>query len=603
MEEQHFLPIEDYGLIGDMHTCALVSKEGSIDFMCWPKFDSPSMFCRLLDRTKGGHWSVRPIQDDGFKTKQQYLAASNILQTRWINEDGVVTMNDFFVVENKQESSPSLPRRRSPILARRLECIRGKMKLEVSICPRPDYGMKDDKAALSENQDGWQVDFSSSQLTLSVLPKDAVDLSVGDGSGAYCTLDLQEGDEIFFALYEQQPLVELEPSIESLRGFEHKTNLVWVNWARKLKYVGRYRLMVERSLLILKLLTYQPTGSIVASPTFSLPEAIGGGRNWDYRYSWVRDASFTVYVFLKMGYGDEAEAYINFIFARITDWQKAGADQALPLMFSIDGVSDLPEIELGHLNGYRNTKPVRIGNGAAFHTQLDIYGELMDSIYLYNKHGKPITYDQWLSIRAILAYVCTIWKNPDMSIWEVRSRKENFVYSKMLLWVAFDRALRLSEKRCFPCPNRLEWMHHRDTLYDEVMVNGYNPTMGSFIQSYEARNAIDSAVLIAPLVFFIAPNDPRFLNTLDIILKSPEKGGLTSAGMVFRYDHRKSDDGKHKALSGKTHKLTVPRGRRARRHLLHVHLLADRGTHPSRHLRRKIPAPSRQHVRKHAQLR
>lgn len=556
MPEANFLPIEDYGLIGDMHTCALVSKEGSIDFMCWPQFDSPSVFCRLLDGIQGGHWSVRPVQEDGFMTKQQYLAASNILQTRWINEEGVVTMNDFFIVENKQEGTSGSVRTRSSVLVRRLECIRGKMRLRICICPRPDYGRKADKATISEDKDGWLVDFANSQLRLSIYPKGDIDVSLQDGSLAYCTIDLQEGDEVFFALYEQNPKTTNMSSIASLKESEIRTNLFWMNWARKLQYVGRYRLMVERSLLILKLLTYQPTGAIVASPTFSLPEAINGKRNWDYRYSWVRDASFTVYVFLKMGYGGEGEAYINFIFNRIADWQKAGANNALPLMFSIDGVSELPEMELDHLSGYKNTRPVRIGNGAAFHTQLDIYGELMDSIYLYNKHGKPITYDQWLSIRAILGYVCKIWKDPDMSIWEVRSRKENFVYSKIMLWVAFDRAIRLSEKRCFPCPNRLEWMQHRDTLYDEIMDKGYNPTMGSFIQSYETRTAIDSAVLIAPLVFFIAPNDPRFLGTLDNILKSPEKGGLTSAGMVFRYDHQKSDDGKHQIRFLKSTKLT-----------------------------------------------
>jgi GH15 family glucan-1,4-alpha-glucosidase len=548
MAEQRFLPIEDYGLIGDMHTCALVSREGSIDFMCWPKFDSPSMFCRLLDGTQGGHWSVKPVHDGGFMTKQQYLAASNILQTRWIHEDGVVAMNDFFVVGGKRETSPGRVRNGSSILARRLECIRGKMKLGICICPRPDYGRQDDKAVVSKDSNGWRVDFCSSNLTLSIFRTGESDFSLEGGSAAHCAVNLQEGDEIFFAMYEHEPQTKLVQSIEVLRHFEQATNLFWIKWARKMHYVGRYRLIVERSLLILKLLTYQPTGSIVASPTFSLPEAIGGRRNWDYRYSWIRDASFTVYVFLKMGYYEEAEAYINFIFDRITDCQRAGADKPVPLMFSIDGVSDLPEVELEHLNGYRNTRPVRIGNAATGHTQLDIYGELMDSIYLYNKHGKPVTYDQWLSIRTMLGYVCTIWKDPDMSIWEVRGRKQNFVYSKILLWVAFDRALRLAEKRCFPCPSRLEWMDHRDSLYDEIMERGYNPSMGSFIQSYETRNAIDSAVLIAPLVFFIAPNDPRFLGTLETIIKSPEKGGLTSAGMVFRYNHLKSDDGRHKRI-------------------------------------------------------
>jgi GH15 family glucan-1,4-alpha-glucosidase len=550
MTEQHFLPIEDYGLIGDMHTCALVSKEGSIDFMCWPKFDSPTIFCRLLDGNQGGHWSVRPVDNLKFMAKQQYLAGSNILQTRWIHEDGVVSMHDYFAIHNTQEASPGHLRNRSSILVRRLECIRGHMKLNVNIYPRPDYGRQDDKAVISEDQGGWRVDFSSSQLALSVCGTRGINVILKPGSGAHCAVDLHEGDEIFFALYEQKQRPDLIASVDSLRVLENNTNFFWIHWARKLRYVGRYRLNVERSLLILKLLTYQPTGAIVAAPTFSLPEAIDGERNWDYRYSWIRDSSFTIYVFLKMGYGEEAEAYINFIFDRIVDWQKAGANKMLPLMFSIDGVADLPERELEHLKGYRNTKPVRIGNAAAFHTQLDIYGELMDSIYLYNKHGKPITYDQWLSIRAVLGYVCTIWRDADMSIWEVRGRKENFIYSKIMLWVAFDRALRLSEKRCFPCPKRLEWMEHRDTIYDEIMKHGYNPTMGSFIQSYETREAIDSAVLIAPLVFFIAPNDPRFLGTLDRMLQSPEKGGLTSAGMVFRYDHLKSDDGEHLSSLG-----------------------------------------------------
>lgn len=544
MEEQHFPPIEDYGLIGDMHTCALVSRDGSIDFMCWPKFDSPTMFCRLLDGTQGGHWSVKPCGEEKFLTKQQYLAASNILQTRWINEDGVIVMNDFFVVNGKDDAYPGRVRPRSSILARRLECIRGKMKLQINICPRPDYGRQDDKAIITKNSSGWRVDFASSHLTLSIYQSGNYDMLLKDGSGAHCTVELQDGDELFFALYEQKPQVDLNLSIDNFRNYERQTLFFWIKWARKMNYVGRYRLVVERSLLILKLLTYQPTGAIVASPTFSLPEAIGGGRNWDYRYSWVRDASFTVYVFLKLGYAEEAEAYINFIFARIKDWQETGANKAVPLMFSIDGVCDLPETTLDHLSGYKNTKPVRIGNAAAYHTQLDIYGELMDSIYLYNKHGKPITYDQWLSIRAILGYVSIIWDEPDMSIWESRGQKEKFTYSKIMLWVAFDRAIRLSEKRVFPCPKRGEWMRNRDALYDQIMERGYNRDMGCFIQSYEANTAIDSAVLIAPLVFFIAPNDPRFLGTLDIILKSPAKGGLTSAGMVFRYDSQKTDDGK-----------------------------------------------------------
>ncbi|KAF2819764.1 glycosyl hydrolase [Ophiobolus disseminans] len=271
---------------------------------------------------------------------------------------------------------------------------------------------------------------------------------------------------------------------------------------------------------------FEPSGAIVAAPTFSLPEDIGGSRNWDYRYSWVRDASFTIYILLRMGISHEAEAYTSFIFQRMKEAKARHG--ALPIMFTYYlGGTDIPEVELEHLEGYRGSRPVRIGNGAAFHVQLDIYGECMDGIYLHNRFGKPVTYDQWLSVREIADYVCTIWQEKDMSIREVRGMKQNFVYSKIMLWVALDRALRLADKRSFPCP------HHK----------GYNQKPECFIQSYESNEVLDSAVLIAPLVFFISPTDPRFLKTLDKILKAPDKGGLTSTGLVYRYNHSLSDDG------------------------------------------------------------
>lgn len=296
-------------------------------------------------------------------------------------------------------------------------------------------------------------------------------------------------------------------------------------------------------------------------------------RNWDYRYSWVRDSSFTIYILLRMGFTAEADAYMNFISDRFR--LSRGPDGALPIMFTIRGETDIPELELSHLAGYRNSKPVRIGNGAAFHQQFDIYGELMDGIYLYNKYGKPITWEQWVAVREILDYVLTIWKEPDMSIWEVRNKKQNFVYSKIMLWVAFDRGLRLAEKRCLPCPNRDVWLKTRDEIYEDIMEKGmycrrakfristprarrplpfchntninlfpgYSQSLDAFVQSYESGDLLDSSILIAPLVFFISPNDPRFLRTIDRILLPPEKGGLTSTGLVYRYNTATSHDG------------------------------------------------------------
>lgn len=276
---------------------------------------------------------------------------------------------------------------------------------------------------------------------------------------------------------------------------------------------------------------------------FSLPEAFGGGRNWDYRFSWVRDDSFIVYILLRMGFKQEVEAYMTFIKDRLK--YSKSKEGGLPIMFSIHGHTELAEVELPHLEGYRGSKPVRIGNGAAFHKQVNIYGELMDAIYLYNKYGKPISYDDWLAIRELTDFVCGVWQQKDMSIWEVRGETLDFTYSKIMFWVTVDCALRLADKRCLPSPNRMKRLATRDTSMESVMEHGYNEKLKCFIQSYEHHEALDSAVLIAPLVFFVAPNDPSFTNTLEKILQPVERGRLTSAGMVYRYNTLLSDDAEY----------------------------------------------------------
>ena len=509
-----FLQIEDYGLIGDMHTCALVGKNGSLDYMCWPNFDSPSIFCRMLDR-HGAKWSITasfPVDDRTAPiSKQQYIASSNILLTKWIHETGVVHLTDFFALSKHGEQidayGKSIPATRkstsSPTLMRKVECLRGGMNIHVEIDPRPNYAQGNHQfrptslRQIDETRLCQSATFGNHEDDLpavhAMFEKTATNEKKGifevlDSGGVSADIHLVEGQTVSFVMAiddASKNNVNLvtnghagsvtNPAFETIKNalyHETQTKNYWNSWARKCHYRGRFQQEVERSLLLLKLLTYKPSGAIVAAPTFSLPEAIGGSRNWDYRYSWVRDSSFTVYVFLKMGYVDEAEAYINFIFDRIEDWHQGGGNKHLPLMFSITGDSDLPELILEHLGGYKDTKPVRIGNAATGHVQLDIYGELMDAIYLYNKHGKPITYDQWVSIRHLVNYVSTVWSEPDMSIWEVRGKKEHFVYSKMMLWVTFDRALRLAEKRNLPCPDRNDWLGIRDSIYEDVMTQG-----------------------------------------------------------------------------------------------------------------------------------
>ena len=429
--------IEDYGLIGDMRTCALSGKNGSIDFMCWPHFDSPSIFAKILDTSKGdgGHWSISP--QSATVVKQNYRASSNILQTKWIDENGVVDLTDFFALSKHNK----LLREKwsGSTLVRKLHCVRGQMSIDIELCPRPDYAR--DKGSIQgskvEHEDGiyrqkisWTPaktsstdagdipEFFASYCTndkpLSNPPKmfqlaSPKDGTVGDNKKRSCRarFDLQEGQQIYMIMCNRKvgPIL----TKELIHNLEDETYKFWASWIRACRYRGRFQQEVERSMLILKLLTNDPTGAIVAAPTFSLPEAIGGPRNWDYRYSWVRDSSFTIYVFLKMGFPNEAEAYINFIFARIAEWRKiaeskqAGEIYHLPLMFSIvcslrnswrvdccfsfpllcrrrswrlitkqDGSTDLPELTLDHLSGYQDSTPVRIGNAATDHVQLDM---------------------------------------------------------------------------------------------------------------------------------------------------------------------------------------------------------------------------------------
>jgi GH15 family glucan-1,4-alpha-glucosidase len=330
------------------------------------------------------------------------------------------------------------------------------------------------------------------------------------------------------------------PSPSEADELFEQTVKYWRNWLSRCTYTGRWREMVYRSALCLKLLTFEPTGAIVAAPTCSLPETPGGIRNWDYRYTWMRDAAFTVYAFLKIGFTEEADGFLSWLAARAKEVE---ADGSLQIVYGIDGRHDLTEQTLGHLDGYCGAKPVRIGNGAYKQLQLDIYGELLDAVYLYNKHVMPIDYETWMRVRRQLDWLCDNWQQPDEGIWETRGGRRQFVYSKLMCWVAMDRGLRLAEKRSFPA-DRTRWLRVRDQIYEEIMQKGWNAKRRAFVQHYDSES-LDASNLIMPLVFFLSPNDPRMLETLAAINRSPKHGGLVSDGLVYRYDSETGEDGLH----------------------------------------------------------
>ncbi|KAJ7474895.1 glycoside hydrolase family 15 protein [Mycena latifolia] len=560
--DRDYIPIADHGLIGNLHTAALVSTDGSIESYCIPNFDSPSVFARILDKDKGGHFSISPTVP--FTTKQNYYPSSNVLQTKFMNEQGVVSITDF--LPRQAVLAPASKKPLLPWLVRRVEVVRGVVPLRMECAPAFNYARSKHSTSIvpsASPEATAKAVFQSDALTLDLryvpessmasVPYPEVELALLDlsqkghlGLGVQAEVTLVEGQCVTFVLRTPPP-AGAPPSLEDpvltkelVNALLVATNKYWNDWIRQSTYTGSWKEAVHRSALALKLLIFEPTGAVVASPTFSLPEYIGGTRNWDYRASWIRDSSFTLYALLRLGFTTEADAYMEFIFERLRD---KNPDGSLQIMYTIHGGKELEEIELTHLDGHKGSKPVRIGNGAADHLQLDIYGELMDCIYLGQKFGRPLSYDTWLLVRDLVDYVVANCHLPDLSIWEVRNKKRHFTYSKVMLWVAIDRGLRLADKRSLPCPHRNEWLAARDALYEEVMNKAWNKELKVFGQSYEETDVLDSAVLIMPLVFFIQPSDPRFVHTLREILKTPERGGLTSNNLVFRYDVHKSDDG------------------------------------------------------------
>jgi len=523
-----YQPIENYGIIGNMRTVALIATNGSIDWYCYPHFDSPSIFGAILDDNKGGRFQIQAVGED-VRHKQLYLPSTNILVTRFLLRDGIAELEDFMPVGLPPDS------RWYHHLYRRIRCVKGSVRIVVTCRPAFDYGRQRHDTAL----DASGALFTSPTLNIALITK--VPLSEDGQGGVRGEFRLEEGQSNVFLLtpHNEEPCVPCAPTEQEAEELLHKTVNFWHGWLSACTYRGRWREQVERSALALKLLTFEPTGAIVAAATTSLPEVIGGTRNWDYRYTWLRDAAFTVYGFLRIGFRKEAAGFVDWIQKYAS--RHFHADTPLPPLLTIEGESEVPEQIVDDWEGYRGSAPVRIGNAAVSQFQADVYGELMDSLYLYNKYVSPIPYDMWLKIRRRLDWICENWQRPDTGIWEMRNREAHFVYSKVMNWVALDRGQRLADKRALPT-DRQKWIHERDRIYEEVMARGWNEKRHAFTQSYGSDD-LDASLLIMPLVFFMAPNDPRMVGTISAIYESPRQNGLLSDSLVYRYPPQPRVDG------------------------------------------------------------
>ncbi len=518
-----YQPIEDYAVIGDLHTVALVGKNGSIDWCCLPRFDSPSVFGAILDSNKGGFFRIAPPDTPGMGHRQLYIPETNILITRFLTVDGVGEVTDFMPIKHSDSSE------HQHHIIRAVKVVRGSLSFTMQC--RPAFNYARDRHDLHISEKG--VIFYSKTCCLGLASTVPVEED-GEG-GVRATFTLHSGQSVYFLL-ESAKDHDLAPEPVMKRAYEHAfsdTLHYWRRWLSQCQYQGRWRETVQRSALVLKLMTYAPTGAIVAAATTSLPETMGGARNWDYRYTWLRDASFSLYSLLTLGFTDEAQAFMGWLDARC---HELGKDGTLQPMYGINGEHDLTEYTLDHLEGYRQSRPVRIGNGAFTQKQLDIYGELMDAIYIYNRYD-TISYDLWQNLRRLLEWLAQHWQEPDEGIWEVRGGPKRFVHSRLMSWVAFDRALRLTRHRGLPAPMG-DWMQKSAEIYEQIMNAGWNEKRQSFVQYY-GSDAIDASALLMVLTNFAGPTDPRILHTIDRIQKE-----LTSDSLVHRYNpKRAADDG------------------------------------------------------------
>ncbi|HSN37926.1 MAG TPA: glycoside hydrolase family 15 protein [Arthrobacter sp.] len=521
--------IADHGLVGDLQTAALVATDGTLDWFCSPRFDSPSIFASLLDKRRGGHFSTRP-RSEAFATKQLYLPDTAILVTRFLTEAGVGELIDFMPVAS---ASPSDRHR----MVRMLRCVRGEISFDIEVAPRFDYGRRPHQ--LSLNDDGALFQTGETRLALSLIREESdgrlARYEATDDGDLRSTLQLSQG-QMRGVVLETGP--DVGPHV--MRAAEAQrladdTARFWHDWLSQSTYAGRWREELERSAITLKLLTYAPTGALVASPTAGLPEQIGGERNWDYRYTWIRDASFSVHTLVRMGFVNEAVAFSQWLRDRITEHLDSDTGP-LNIMYRVDGSPDLNEEVITDWEGYRGSYPVRIGNGASGQLQLDIYGEALDAVYHLDRFGVEFGQPGWVAICELLEWLADNWDQPEEGIWETRGGRKDFTYGRLMCWVAFDRAIRLATSHGRPAPIS-RWMAERDRIYNQIMEKGWNPDRQAFVQQY-GDTVLDASLLKMPQVGFVSPNDPMWHSTLRAM-----DAELVSDSLVYRYDPSASPDG------------------------------------------------------------
>jgi GH15 family glucan-1,4-alpha-glucosidase len=515
----NYRPIENYGVIGDLSTAALVGMDASIDFMCFPRFDSPTIFAAMLDYRNGGCFQLAPKTGE-FKNRQRYLPDTNILLTRFLGESAIAAISDYMAMEH-------LGHRHN--LVRRVKVVRGEITFRMLCAPKFDYGRSEHTI---EKKTREAVFVPQHKHLPALRLRSSVPLKIENGA-AVAEFKLRGGATASFILEEaggESPSAGAHYVSEAFK----ETMNYWLTWVARSKYRGRWREMVNRSALMLKLLTSREYGSIVAAPTFGLPESIGGPRNWDYRYTWIRDASFTLYALMRIGYTEEAQQFMEWMEQRCRELQPG---KPMQVMYRLDGQRELPEHILNNFEGYRNSRPVRIGNAASDQLQLDIYGELMDSVLIYDRHAEPISYDFWRNLEVLVEWVCKNWRKRDEGIWEVRGGPRPFLHSRAMCWLAIDRAMKLAQRRSFPAP-LVRWHRVRDDIYTDIYETFWNPKLKSFVQ-YQGAESVDAASLLLPLVKFISPTDPRWRSTMKAITND-----LLEDSLVYRYRReRAASDG------------------------------------------------------------